>query len=190
MVSILLCSREFAADSERLGGGSPNETSARVESLYTTVTGISGTPLNDSYHFGQTIIDDYGRPYGEGVNAVAGGSAWVTQGRFAIYASGEYEYAPSSPPYSPAVNNAIAIMDQNPVQSQTFPSTSQFRLMDTYVSSNQMDWIFSFGKQSLWWSPDYSNAFLMSDNAAPIYMFRVSREAPIEIPLVSKFLGP
>ena len=134
--------REFAADSERLGGGRPNETSARVESLYTTVTGISGMPLNDSYHFGQTIIDDYGRPYGEGVNDVAGGSAWVTQGRFAIYASGEYEYAPGSPPYSPAVNNAIAIMDHNPVQSQTFPSTSQFRLMDTYVSSNQMDWIF------------------------------------------------
>jgi hypothetical protein len=182
--------QEFAPDSERLGGGSSNETSAHVESMYTRVTGISGPPLNDSYHFGQTMIDDDGRPYAEGVNAIAGGSAWVTQGRFAIYASGEYEYAPSSPTYSPAVNNAIAVMDNNPVQAGTFPSTSQFRLMDTYVSSNQANWIFSFGKQSLWWSPDYSNAFLMSNNAAPIYMFRVSREAPFEIPWVSKVLGP
>jgi Capsule assembly protein Wzi len=81
-------------------------------------------------------------------------------------------------------------MDNNPVQPGAFPGTSQFRLLDTYVSSNQDNWIFSFGKQSLWWSPDYSNAFLMSDNAAPIYMFRVTREAPFEIPLLSRLLGP
>ena len=49
---------------------------------------------------------------------------------------------------------------------------------------------FLFGKQSLWWSPDYSDAFLMSDSAAPIYMFRVTREAPFEIPLLSRLLGP
>jgi Capsule assembly protein Wzi/PAP2 superfamily len=188
LYSVLM--KEFASDIDRLGGSGSNEPSARVESLYASVTGISGPPLNDSYHFGQTILDDFGRPYAEGVNAVVGGSAWVTQGRFAIYASGEYEEAPNSPTYSPAVNNAIAVMDSNPVQPGTFPSTSQFRLMDTYVSSNQANWIFSFGKQSLWWSPDYSNALLMSNNAAPIYMFRVSREAPFEIPLLSKLLGP
>ena len=67
-------SREFAWDSERLGGGRPDEISARVESLYANVTGISGPPLNDSYHFGQTIIDNFGRPYAEGVNADMGGS--------------------------------------------------------------------------------------------------------------------
>jgi hypothetical protein len=183
-------SREFAWDSERLGGGRPDEISARVESLYANVTGISGPPLNDSYHFGQTIIDNFGRPFAEGVNAVMGGSGWVTQGRFSLYVSGEYEYAPSSPTYSSAVNNAIAAMDGNPIQSGTFPSTSQFRLMDTYVASNQANWIFSFGKQSSWWSPDFSNAFLLSNNAAPMYMFRVSRQAPFEIPGVSRVLGP
>lgn len=182
--------KEFATDSERLGGSSSEETSARLESLYTRVMGISGPTLHDSYHFGQTVVDDFGRPYGEGVNAIAGGSAWVTQGRFAIYVSGEYEYAPSSPTYSAAVNNAIAVMDNNPVQPGTFLSISQFRLMDTYISSNQANWIFSFGKQSMWWSPDYSNAFLMSNNAAPIYMFRVTREAPFEIPFLSQLLGP
>ncbi|HXX14989.1 MAG TPA: capsule assembly Wzi family protein [Candidatus Eremiobacteraceae bacterium] len=182
--------REFASDSERIGGGTAGESSARLESVYTRVTGISGSPLNDSYHFGQTIVDDFGRPYAEGANAIAGGSAWVTQGRFAVYASGEYEYAPSAPAYSSAVNNAIAAIDQNPVQPGTFPSTNQFRLMDTYVTSNQGNWVLSFGKQSLWWSPDYSNAFLMSDNAPPIYMFRASRLAPFEIPGVSNLLGP
>lgn len=182
--------KEFVADTERIGGGTSEETFARLESMYSDITGIAGQPLIDSYHFGQTIIDNFGRPYNEGINAVAGGSAWVTQSRFAIYASGEYEYAPSGPSYSPTVNNAIAVMDNNPVQTGAFPGTSQFRLMDTYVSSNQDNWIFSFGKQSLWWSPDYSNAFLMSNNAAPIYMFRVSRLAPFEIPLLSRLLGP
>ena len=61
-------SKEFSWDSERLGGGRPDQISARVESLYANVTGISGPPLNDSYHFGQTIIDNFGRPYAEGVN--------------------------------------------------------------------------------------------------------------------------
>ncbi|HUN61517.1 MAG TPA: capsule assembly Wzi family protein [Candidatus Sulfotelmatobacter sp.] len=181
---------EFAPDIERIGGGMSGERSSRLESMYTSITGISGQPLVDSYHFGQTIIDDFGRPYNQGVNAVAGGSGWITQGRFAIYVSGEYEYAPSGPSYTPAVNQAIAVMDNNPVQSGAFPGTNQFRLMDTYVSSNQDNWIFSFGKQSLWWSPDYSNAFLMSDNAAPIYMFRVSRLAPFTIPYLSDLLGP
>jgi len=161
-----------------------------MESAYTQITGISGQPLNDSYHFGQTIIDNFGRPYGEGFNTDVGGSGWVTQGRFAIYASGEYEYGAGLPTYSPAVNNAIAVMDENPVQPGIFPSTSRFQLMDTYVSSNQANWIFSFGKQSLWWSPDYSNAFLISNNAAPIYMFRVSRLAPFEVPYLSKITGP
>jgi Capsule assembly protein Wzi/PAP2 superfamily len=188
LYAILL--KEFAPDTERMGGGSSEGTSARLESMYTRVTGISGTPINDSYHFGQSIYDDFGRPYAEGFNAIAGGSAWVTQGRFALYVSGEYEYAPSSPSYPASVNNAIAVMDNNPVQPGTFPSTNQFRLMDTYVTSNQANWIFSFGKQNLWWSPDFSNAFLMSDNAAPIYMFRVSRLAPFEIPWVSQILGP
>src|SRR5215469_12332741 len=182
--------KEFAVDSERIGGGSSTDTTARVESAYTQVIGISGPTLHDGDHFGQTIINDFGRPYGEGVNAAAGGSGWVTQGRFAIYASGEYEYAPASPAYSASVNNAVAVMDGNPVQAGTFPSTSQFRLMDTYVSSTQANWIFSFGKQNLWWSPDYSNSFLISNNAPPIYMFRISRAAPFEIPWISKILGP
>ena len=182
--------KEFAIDSERIGGGSSTDTTARVEEAYTRIMGIDGPTLHDSNHFGQTIIDDFGRPFGEGVNAIAGGSGWATQGRFALYGSGEYEYAPSSPTYSAAVNNAIAVMDRNSVQAGTFPATSQFRLLDTYVSSTQANWILSFGKQNLWWSPDYSNAFIISNNAAPLYMFRISRAAPFEIPYISKILGP
>src|SRR6266705_4512502 len=47
----------------------------RVDSVYARVTHISGKPLTDGYHFGQTIIYDYGRPYQEGVNSADGFSA-------------------------------------------------------------------------------------------------------------------
>jgi len=46
-----------------------------LDSVYERTTGISGVPLQDGYHFGQTIVNDYGRSYGEGVNVVLGTSA-------------------------------------------------------------------------------------------------------------------
>ena len=76
----------------QLIGGS--ERSVRLESIYTDVTGITGQPLNDSYHFGQTIINNYGRPYQEGFNTYDGFSGYGTAGRFTLYARGEYQYAP------------------------------------------------------------------------------------------------
>ena len=39
---------------------------ARVSSIYTRIMGINGTPLRDSFHLGQTDVNDYGRPYAGG----------------------------------------------------------------------------------------------------------------------------
>src|SRR5581483_11734025 len=55
---------EFAPESSRLGGGSNFD--AGVDRVYTRFTGISGAPLRDGYHFGQTVINDFVRPYAEG----------------------------------------------------------------------------------------------------------------------------
>jgi len=46
----------------------PHEGGARAESVYTVARGITGTPLHDSYHLGQTIVNDYGRPFESGFN--------------------------------------------------------------------------------------------------------------------------
>ena len=37
----------------------------RLESVYSRTGYISGTPLRDGFHFAQTQINDFGRPYGE-----------------------------------------------------------------------------------------------------------------------------
>jgi len=181
--------KEFETDLDGLAGGA--NRSARLESVYTRLIGIDGQPLHDSYHFGQTIINDFGRPYEEGFNNVTGFSGWGTAGRFTVYVRGEYQHAPSAPAYSDQIRNVIASADLNPVQPATpFSTFNQFRLLDMYVSANFENWNLSFGKQSLWWGPDYGGELIFSNNAEPIYMFRASRITPFTLPWIFHWLGP
>lgn len=180
---------EFRLDLDRVGG--ENKPSAQLESLYSRVTGIEGTPLNDSYHFGQTIINDFGRPYEEGFNSYDGFSGYGIVGRFTLYVRGEFQHAPSAPAYPLAVREAIATADQNPIQPAVpIPTTNQFQLLDTYIAANYSGWNFSFGKQSLWWGPGDGGSLMFSDNAEPIYMFRATPIGSFDIPLLSRVLGP
>jgi hypothetical protein len=55
-----------------------HEGGTRIESVYSVMRGISGTPLDDSFHFGQTIVNDYGRPYENGFNNYSGVSGYAT----------------------------------------------------------------------------------------------------------------
>src|SRR5271157_5612705 len=78
---------EFAGELEALEGR-PTE-SIQLDTLYTGILDIAGKPINDSYHFGQTLINDEGRPYQQGVNNITGFTARADDGRFAFYVSGE-----------------------------------------------------------------------------------------------------
>jgi membrane-associated phospholipid phosphatase len=182
--------REFASDLETASGGG-GEYTARLESLYSITTGINGTPLNDSYHFGQTIINNYGRPYQEGFNTYDGFSGYATAGRFTLYVRGEYQHAPSAPGFSQSIQNLIGTLDGTPPRAAApIPATDQFRLLDTYVAAKVADWNFAFGKQSLWWGPGEGSVLIFSDNAEPIYMFRASRIKPFVLPWIFHWLGP
>jgi membrane-associated phospholipid phosphatase len=52
---------EFRYESGLMNG--ERNRNAQLESVYSRFLGISGTPLTDNYHFGQTRLNDYGRPY-------------------------------------------------------------------------------------------------------------------------------
>jgi hypothetical protein len=180
---------EFALESARLGGG--RNLSAQVESIYTRFTGISGRPLNDSYHFGQTLINDYGRPYQEGFNLVTGFSSHAEAGPLAFYVRGEYQHSPLAPAYPLSVRQAIAGMDSNPVPTAIpFAVHNDFQLLDTYVALNIKNNQISFGRQSLWWGPGQDGALMFSDNALPFYMLRWSLVSPIKLPSIFGLLGP
>ena len=180
---------EFAVDSSLLSGDRTSDV--RLESVYTRATDISGPPLNNSYHFGQTIINDFGRPYAEGLNNISGFSGYASSGRFAVYVRGEYQYAPSAPGYSQSVDDFIAQIDGTPVQSaRAIPAANQFTLLDTYALMNLDNWELSFGKQSLWWGPGVGGALMLSDNAEPFVMFRARDTVAYVLPWIFRHLGP
>ncbi|MBI3669527.1 MAG: capsule assembly Wzi family protein [Acidobacteria bacterium] len=182
-------SSELAEALEALGGG--RNAGLRVESLYARFMGIAGSPLRDSYHFGQTIANDYGRPFAEGANGVAGFSARAVRGRFALYVQGEYQHAPNAPALPERARKAIAEADLNPLQPAVpFAAVDQFRLLDTYAAVNLQNWQVSFGKQSLWWGPGHGGSLLLSNNAEPIYMLRINRVVPLKLPGIFRWLGP
>ena len=46
------------------------------------------------------------------------------------------------------------------------------------------------GKDSLWWGPGHHGSIIMSNNAAPLTMIKVTNPQPIELPWILKALGP
>ena len=177
--------REFARE---LNGQESDNVS--LDSLYTRVTSISGPPLSDSYHFGQTIVNDFGRPFRRGTNAVAGFSSSGSAGILGFYVRGEFEHAPSAAGYTQAQQDAIQLTDFKLAQpALPVPVFNQFRLLDTYISLNLKGWQTSFGKQTLWTGPT-QDPFLWSSNIEPLYMLRVSQTHPLRLPSIFKWLGP
>lgn len=161
-----------------------------LDSVYARVTHISGPPLTDGYHFGQTIVNDYGRPYQRGTNGLAGFSASGSGGALGFYVRGEVEHAPSAAGFSQTVQDAIQAADFKGSQpASPIPTFNQFRLLDAYLSLNIKGWQTSFGKQTLWLGPT-QDPFLWSNNAEPIYMLRVDQTHPEKLPSFLGLLGP
>lgn len=180
---------EFSQEVGLLDGG--RNVGAEVESVYTRSTAISGPPLTDGYHFGQTIYNDFGRPYGEGFNQITGASARAEAGPFAFYVRGEYQHAPALPVVPLNVRQAIAAADENPVLPAAVPADiNRFQLLDSYVALNFKGLQFSAGQQSLWYGPGQSGPLIWSDNAEPVAMVRISQNSPIKLPGILSRLGP
>jgi len=163
---------------------------ARIESLYANYTQISGLPLRDSYHFGQTIADNYGRPYAQGANTINGISAYGTAGRFSGYIRAEYQGASATSAYSENVRQFIGAVDQIPTPPDTgSPSTSRFNPLEMYIGAGLGLFNVTVGKQSLWWGPGEASAFQFSDNAEPLYGVQANQDRPILLPGPFRFLG-
>jgi len=195
-------SRELQSDME--GPCRSAQGVARVETVYSVMRGISGTPLRDSYHLGQTIINDYGRPYENGFNNYSGASGYVSTGRFTLYGRGEFEGAPSATGYGSALAETLSTIDNipyiNPITGlpyyqATIPrgpldSITRGRWLEAYVSAQVLNHVVSFGKQDEWLGPGLGAGMAYSNNAENIYAFRINRVEPLHIPGLSYFTGP
>ncbi|MBZ5570390.1 MAG: phosphatase PAP2 family protein [Acidobacteriia bacterium] len=170
--------------------GAPN-VGAKLESIYTRTTDISGTPLRDSFHFGQTIINDYGRPYWTGFNDVSGVTGWAVAGPFSLYMNGEYQHSPAVPSVPAQTLQAEASADTVPfISPNPIPQINRFRLLDANASFRVSNVQFTFGQQSLWLGPTSAGPLVFTNNAEPLPMFRVDSVSPYQIPGLSRLLGP
>jgi membrane-associated phospholipid phosphatase len=182
--------KEFKFDIDQLAKG--KNQSLELDSLYARVTGINGKPLTDGYHFGQTIINDYGRPYEEGFNAIAGFTGWGTMGPFVGYLQGEYQHAPSAPPLPLQAREVISRVDGNlPLMPPlTTPTVNRFRVINGYAGLTWHNWQLTGGRQSLWWGPDQGGPMMFSDNAQPVDMIQLNRVSPFRLPSILRVIGP
>jgi hypothetical protein len=177
---------------------------ARVESIYTVARAISGTPLRDSFHLGQSIVNDYGRPYANGFNSYSGIGGHAVAGRLVLYLRGEFQRAPSADGYSTALAQALSAVDAisfiDPVTGLPYnqatiplgpvPDATDGRVVEAYLSAHLINHEISFGKQDDWLGPGQGGAFAYSNNAEDIYSFRINRVEPLHIPFLSRFTGP
>jgi hypothetical protein len=176
--------REFAPDAE------PGRPQLRLESIYDKVLPIAGAPLNDSYHFGQTIRDNYGRPYGDGFNSVAGFSTAATAGRFSAYFRGELQTSSPNSAYSAGTTSLLATLDGVPTEAAANRNgVTRFDVLDAYVGIHLGDFNITAGKQSSWWGPGTSSAFLLSDNSEPLYSVKIAQQTPFVLPGALRYLG-
>ncbi|MGH9528949.1 MAG: capsule assembly Wzi family protein, partial [Terriglobales bacterium] len=178
----------FEAETARLDGS--ENLGASLDSVYTRATGISGMPLADGYHFGQTIVNDYGRPYGEGFNDVTGFTSHAVAGPFAISIQGEYQHAPAVPSEQPNTLAATSTADFAPPFPDGRSTADRFRLLNSTISFKISNIQFSFGEQSQWMGPSEAGSLLMSDNAEPFPMLKVDTPSAYNIPFLSRLLGP
>jgi len=172
-----------------------------IQSAYTRLMGIDGQTLKDSYHLGQTIANDYGRPYEPGFNNITGFSTLNEYGRFSLYVRGEYQRAPSGYGYNYNLAETLSCLDQicpfappNDPQS-TIPygniaTQNPFRLQEATLSYHLLGHEISAGKSDAWLGPSLGGAMAWSNNAEDIYSFRINRVEPMYIPYLDKVLGP
>jgi hypothetical protein len=190
--------REFQPDIDRSNGAANPQ--AELESVYTQMRGISGTPLRDSFHLGETVVDDYGRPYEGGFENYSGFSARAEAGRFSLYFRGETQHAPSAAGYSASLASYLSNtiddipFSTNPVQD-TIPegpiaAANDVRVMEAVLSYHLLGHEISFGKDDHWLGPDKGASMLWGNNAENIYDFGINRVEPIRVPGLSRLTGP
>ena len=201
--------RELHLDME--GPCGPHQGNTQTESVYTVARAISGTPLDDSFHLGSTIVNDYGRPFENGFSNYTGVSGYASAGRFTLYARGEFEGAPSAAGYSTTLAQTLSNVDlinyfipsntppyantATPYNQTTIPrgpiaTATNGRFLEAYLSYQYLNHVVSFGKQDQWLGPAQGASMAFSNNAQNFYSFEVNRIEPLNIPGLSKVTGP
>jgi hypothetical protein len=160
-----------------------------LESVYARYGTIAGPALADSFHFGQTWWNDFGRPLGRGSSAIAGFSFRAHDGRFFFYDRQELQHSPGNPAETPAINQLINVIDRSQPDSdpviQPIAARAAFDhqgAIELYGGVAFAGNSLSIGKQELYWGPTTMGPIAFSSNAEPTYNLRFEATRPHPLP--------
>ena len=165
--------------------------SLTLQSAYARYGTIAGPALADSFHFGQTWWNDFGRPLGRGSSAIAGFSVRAHSGRLFFYDRQEVQHDPGNPANSPAVTALINVIDRSQPDSDPLiapvlqrSAYDRQRPLELYAGVAFEGNALSLGKQELYWGPTTMGPLAFSSNAEPTYNLRFVATRPHPLPFV------
>lgn len=177
-----------------LSAESTSSQELALESTYARFGTIAGPALNDSFHFGQTWWNDFGRPQGRGSNAISGFSVRAHYGRMFFYAREEYQHGPGNPAQDDATWNLFNKLDRNEPDVDPFlpriPQRAAYnrqRPLEMYAGVAFAGNALTFGKQELYWGPTTMGPLSFSSNAEPTYNGRFVSTRPHPIPFMGSW---
>jgi hypothetical protein len=183
--------RRLMTDLDReLSTESTSYSELALESAYARYGTIAGPALADSFHFGQTWWNDFGRPLGRGSSFIAGFSTRAHYGRLFFYAREELQHSPGNPAQTPALTALFNKLDR--IQSGD-PFIKPIPAQDAYTRQRPLELYggvafagneLSFGKQALYWGPTTMGPLAFSSNAEPTYSLRFVSTRPHPLPLI------
>jgi membrane-associated phospholipid phosphatase len=164
--------------------------SLSVDSLYARYGTIAGPALADSFHFGQTWWNDFGRPLGRGSSAIAGYEMRAHYGRLFFYDRQELQHGPGNPAETPAINQLINQVDflvGNQPHIAPIAASAAYdrqRPIELYAGVAFEGNALTLGKQELFWGPTTMGPLAFSSNAEPTYNLQFVSTRPHPFPLL------
>ncbi|MDQ2832339.1 MAG: phosphatase PAP2 family protein [Acidobacteriota bacterium] len=167
--------------------------SLTVQSVYARYGTIAGPALADSFHFGQTWWNDFGRPLGRGSSAIAGFSVRAHSGRLFFYDRQEVQHSMGNPANTQAVTDLINFIDRSQASGVATPDPliapvtaraayERQRPIELYAGVAFAGNAVSLGKQELYWGPTTMGPLAFSSNAEPTYNLRFVSTRPHPLP--------
>ena len=161
-----------------------------LESVYARYGTIAGPALADSFHFGQTWWNDFGRPLGRGSSAITGYSLRAHHGRLFFYDRQEVQHGPGNPADSAAItqlkNSLDRIQSDDPIIAPVLAHAAydRQRPIELYAGVALAGNALTFGKQELYWGPTTMGPLAFSSNAEPTYSLRAVSTRPHPLPFL------
>jgi hypothetical protein len=149
------------------------ETRSPQNTIGTFVKPVEALSVSYNYLNGPfSIYNNEGTHYGEGSNAMIQLQSQARLGEiFSFYAEPIWMY------------------NQHFYQNED-GSNADVRLHKGYAKLTLWDIELQVGRDSLWWGPGYHSSLLMSNNAHPFDMIKLSNPEPVLLPWIFSYLGP